>query len=189
MVLVLADADRHWATLTPELGAAANKPLWLTRGGTDRQSSCAAGLAALTSHCDENDWVLVHDAARACLHADDITRLIDELYQDPVGGLLATPARDTIKRADSAGLISTTIDRSELWHALTPQMFRHALLSRALAEAEANDLSVTDEANAVELLGLAPRLIQGRRDNIKITHNDDLALAEFILSQQTIKNN
>jgi 2-C-methyl-D-erythritol 4-phosphate cytidylyltransferase len=107
---------------------------------------------------------------------------MDELQQDPVGGLLAIPVRDTIKRADSNGRVAGTVDRSDLWHALTPQMFRFEVLFSALDQAINRHLAITDEASAIEATGLAPRLIEGRADNIKITYPEDLALAEFYLT-------
>ena len=105
------------------------------------------------------------------------------LADDAVGGLLAVPVRDTLKQADSAGRIATTVDRTALWHALTPQMFRLGLLHAALRAALARGLLVTDEAAAMESAGFAPRLVEGRADNLKITRPEDLALAEFYLSR------
>ena len=110
-------------------------------------------------------------------------RLLTQLKDDPVGGLLAVPVRDTLKQADAAGRVATTVDRSQLWHALTPQMFRLGLLHQALSAALAGGLLVTDEAAAMEAAGYAPRLVEGRADNLKITRPEDLALAEFYLTR------
>ena len=130
-----------------------------------------------------SDWVLVHDAARPCLTTGDLDRLLAELADDPVGGLLAVPVRDTLKQADDAGRVAATVDRSQLWHALTPQMFRLGMVYEALRTALARGLLVTDEAAAMEAAGFAPRLVEGRADNLKITQPEDLALAEFYLTR------
>ena len=129
-------------------------------------------------------WVLLHDAARHCLRNEDFDRLIDALEGHDVGGLLGLPVRDTMKRADTTGTIQETVEREGLWHALTPQMFHLGTLIDALENALSNDLIVTDEAQAIELTGLQPVLVEGHPDNIKITRNNDLALAELFLSQQ-----
>ncbi|HHW76495.1 MAG TPA: 2-C-methyl-D-erythritol 4-phosphate cytidylyltransferase, partial [Xanthomonadaceae bacterium] len=141
-----------------------------------------AGLAAVPVSATV---VVVHDAARPCLTPADLDRLLSELADDPVGGLLAAPVRDTLKQADLAGRIAATVDRSRLWHALTPQMFRLGMLHDALRAALARGLLVTDEAAAMEAAGFAPRLIEGRADNLKITRPEDLALAEFFLSRRS----
>ena len=133
---------------------------------------------------DEQDWVLVHDAARPCLRRADMDRLMQDLVAHPVGGILALPVRDTMKRAGPDMDITATVDRSDLWHALTPQMFRIGMLRRALEDAVAAQRVVTDEAQAVEMAGYSPRLVAGHADNIKVTHPGDLPLAELFLSQQ-----
>jgi 2-C-methyl-D-erythritol 4-phosphate cytidylyltransferase len=122
----------------------------------------------------DDDWVLVHDAARPNLSRTDLDNLLRELVNDPVGGLLAVPARDTLKRADSEGRVSETVDRSLIWQAYTPQMFRLGALHRALADGLVSNVSITDEASAMEWAGQAPRLIEGRSDNIKVTRPEDL---------------
>ncbi|MGQ9659941.1 MAG: 2-C-methyl-D-erythritol 4-phosphate cytidylyltransferase [Thermochromatium sp.] len=153
-------------------------------GGAERCHSVLNALTALDGQAEADDWVLVHDAARPCLRVEDLERLIDELVDDAVGGLLGVQVRDTMKRAGSDGRVVTTVDRSSLWHAYTPQMFRLGLLRRALREAvEAGEL-VTDDASAIERLGLVPRLIEGHADNIKITRAEDLPLAQFYLQRQ-----
>jgi 2-C-methyl-D-erythritol 4-phosphate cytidylyltransferase len=129
---------------------------------------------------------LVHDAARPCIHQDDLEQLITTLAKDSVGGLLAVPLHDTIKQADDQGCVLTTLPRERLWRAFTPQMFRLGNLVSALTQALTKGLLVTDDASAMELAGYAPRLLEGRSDNIKITRPEDLALAEFYLSRQLL---
>jgi 2-C-methyl-D-erythritol 4-phosphate cytidylyltransferase len=153
-------------------------------GGAERCESVLSALDALAGRAVPADWVLVHDAARPCLHRADLDRLLAVVPAHPVGGLLAVPARDTMKRADALGDVVATVDRNGLWHAYTPQMFRYALLRAALRRALDDGVVVTDEAAAVERLGLAPRLVEGRPDNIKVTRPEDLPLADFYLGQQ-----
>ena len=144
--------------------------------------SVANGVQALEGDAARDDWVLVHDAARPCLRAQDLDRLIAELDEDDVGGLLAIPVADTVKRAeDSAARVVATLERGGLWAAQTPQMFRYDLLRRALAFCAERNQAVTDEAAAVEALGLRPRLVVGSTRNVKVTCDDDLHLAEAIL--------
>lgn len=159
------------------------KPLLRVNGGNERCDSVLNGLRVLSELASSDDWVLVHDAARPCLRAQDLERLMTTLRNDPVGGLLAVPVSDTIKRADARGRVRATEDRRELWHALTPQMFRFEALLTAMCSAREQGLQVTDEASAMEAAGLSPRLVEGRADNIKITRPEDLALAEFYLPQ------
>lgn len=181
-VVVAISADDEW---WPEIaaGRVTDKPLLVVTGGVERSHSVLNGLDALSERAHPDDWVLVHDAARPCLCVADLERLLTELADDPVGGLLAVPVRDTLKRADAAGRVAVTVDRSSLWHALTPQMFRLGLLRDALRKALTRGLMVTDEAAAMEAAGFTPRLIEGRADNLKITRPEDLALAEFYLTR------
>lgn len=180
VVVALGVEDGYWDSTA----YAAHPRVRRAPGGAERCHSVLNALAALDGEADADDWVLVHDAARPCLRVDDLERLIDGLLDDTVGGLLGIPVRDTMKRAGAGERIDTTVDRSSLWHAYTPQMFRLGLLRRALHEAlEAGDL-VTDDASAIERLGLAPRLIEGHADNIKITRAEDLPLAHFYLQRQ-----
>ncbi len=149
-------------------------------GGAVRAESVRNGLVALRGEVTDQDWVLVHDAARPCLTAAMLQCLFETLDSDAVGGLLAVPVADTLKRGDRDGRIVRTEPREGLWRAQTPQMFRYGLLMRAL---EGADLAaITDEASAVEALGLSPRLVQGSERNIKVTYPEDLALAELILA-------
>ncbi|MBA2409102.1 MAG: 2-C-methyl-D-erythritol 4-phosphate cytidylyltransferase [Gammaproteobacteria bacterium] len=178
-IVVAVDAsDDRWRSLN----IASAKPLVTVSGGRERCHSVLNALNYLQDMAKADDWVLVHDAARPCLHADDLDKLMITLADDPVGGILATPVRDTLKRADPENRIEQTVDRTALWHALTPQMFRLRVLHAALQRAIDADVAVTDEAAAVERTGLRPPLVQGRGDNIKITHPQDLALAERIFS-------
>jgi 2-C-methyl-D-erythritol 4-phosphate cytidylyltransferase len=177
IVVVLAAQDAYWAALP----LSAHARIGTTRGGGERADSVRAGLAALSAQCAEADWVLVHDAARPCLPAADLQRLLDAVRDDAVGGLLAAPLVDTLKRADAAQRVVQTINREALWRAQTPQMFRHGVLVRALASAAQQGINVTDESQAVELAGQRPRLVAGHSDNLKITVSADLEQAERIL--------
>lgn len=180
-VVAIGAEDEWWPTVAAELTAI--KPLWVITGGAERCHSVTNGLEALRERVDPADWVLVHDAARPCLRCEDLDRLLAKLAGDPVGGLLAVPVRDTLKQVDAAGRVAATVDRSRLWHALTPQMFRLGMLHEALGAALRRGLLVTDEAAAMEAAGFAPRLVEGRADNLKITQPEDLALAEFYLTR------
>lgn len=151
-------------------------------GGRERSDSVLSALLELSRRAAPDDWVLVHDAARPCVRRDDITRLIEVARAHPVGGLLGMPVRDTMKRTDPRGEITGTVPREHLWHAFTPQMFRLSALTEALQAARSSSREVTDEAGAMEAEGLAPRLVEGRGDNLKVTRPEDLALAEFYLS-------
>lgn len=180
IVVVLAAGDSGWEALDPALRAAVGT----VPGGAERSDSVAAGLAALADRAAADDWVLVHDAARPCLRYADVDRMIEDLRGQDVGGILATPVRDTLKRCDSGRAITGTVDRSGLWHAMTPQMFRLGRLLDALRSALADGVVVTDEAQAMERSGCVPLVVPGHGDNIKITHPDDLALARLIMRAQ-----
>ena len=182
VVVAIGAEDEWWPTVAAEFTTA--KPLRVVTGGAERCHSVLNGLEELGKQATLTDWVLVHDAARPCLTAEDLDRLLAELAEDPVGGLLAVPVRDTLKQADNTGRVAATVDRSRLWHALTPQMFRLGRLHEALRAALARGLLVTDEAAAMEAAGFASRLIEGRADNLKITRPEDLALAEFYLTRR-----
>jgi len=153
-------------------------------GGATRAESVKNGLTAIGRRAEAEDWVLVHDAVRPCVDVTTLNRLLHELENEPVGGLLAVPLADTLKRAETgAGLRAmSTESREALWCAQTPQMFRFAILQHAFRNA---DLArITDEAQAVETLGVKPRLVQGNPSNIKVTYPEDVALAEAILEQR-----
>ncbi len=177
VVVVLSAADEWWQDI--ELSSA-QPPLRAT-GGAERCDSVLSGLERLAKEADSRDWVLVHDAARPCLRDEDIDRLIDAVTTVGDGGLLGVPVRDTMKRTDAHGQIIETVEREALWHALTPQMFVLADLQQALRQARERGITVTDEAQAMELSGLRPRMVEGHADNIKITRQEDLALAEYYL--------
>jgi 2-C-methyl-D-erythritol 4-phosphate cytidylyltransferase len=142
-------------------------------------------LDHLATQTDASDWVLVHDAARPCVRVEDIEQLIATLETGGQGGLLGVPVADTMKRVDDQLAITATVDRDRLWHAYTPQMFRLGELRTALRKAIESGKAVTDEANAMELAGFKPRMVQGSRDNIKITLPADLALATFYLQTRS----
>lgn len=171
VVVSLAADDPYW----PGLRCAVDARIQRAAGGRERADSVLNALLLLHAQgADDADWVLVHDAARPNLARTDLDRLLAELADDSVGGLLAVPARDTLKRADAQGRVAATIDRSTVWQAYTPQMFRLGALHRALADSLVADVAITDEASAIEWSGQAPRLIEGRSDNIKVTRPEDL---------------
>jgi 2-C-methyl-D-erythritol 4-phosphate cytidylyltransferase len=173
--VVLAPDDKEWARHDwSELGPRLET---LRCGGETRAASVRNGLQAAALVAAEEDWVLVHDAARPCLSPAMIDVLFAELADDPVGGILAVPVADTLKRADSAQRVAATEPREGLWQAQTPQMFRYGRLRAALENCSA----VTDEAGAIEALGLKPRLVPGDATNLKVTYPADLALAAMIL--------
>lgn len=171
LVLSLAADDPWW----PTLPCAGDARIQRTEGGAERADSVLAGLLRLLDlGAQPDDWVLVHDAARPNLARSDLDLLLQELADDPIGGLLAVPARDTLKRVGADGRVAETVDRSLIWQAYTPQMFRLAALHRALADALVADVAVTDEASALEWAGQSPKLVEGRADNLKITRPEDL---------------
>lgn len=153
-------------------------------GGCERMDSVLNALHAIDAQHD--DIVMVHDVARPCITHADLLALYRAAANHPGGALLAMPVADTMKRGNDQGLSVRTESRDGLWHALTPQGFRYALLRRALETARCHNTVVTDEASAVEALGESPQLVSGRRDNLKITHPDDLALATAILASQAL---
>ena len=171
VVVSLADHDPYW----PHLACATDGRIRRAAGGRERADSVLNALQVLQEQgAADEDWVLVHDAARPNLARSDLDRLLSMLADDPVGGLLAVPARDTLKRAGADGRVSATLDRSTVWQAFTPQMFRLGMLHRALADCLVAQVMVTDEASAIEWAGQAPRLIEGRGDNLKVTRPEDL---------------
>lgn len=151
-------------------------------GGDTRAASVLNGLRAIADGVDADDWILVHDAARPCLTHALLDRLLHAVESDAVGGILALPVADTLKSADATQRIARTVDRAGLWQAQTPQMFRYGILRRALEAADA--ATITDEASAVEALGLQPRLVEGDATNLKVTYARDVILAELILQQR-----
>ncbi|MDD1134954.1 2-C-methyl-D-erythritol 4-phosphate cytidylyltransferase [Pseudomonas shahriarae] len=171
LVVSLAVDDPYW----PNLACAVDPRIQRADGGAERSGSVLNALLQLNAlGASDDDWVLVHDAARPNLNREDLDTLLMQLADDPVGGLLAVPARDTLKRVDKRGRVVETIDRSLIWQAYTPQMFRLGALHRALADSLVADALITDEASAMEWSGQAPRLVEGRADNIKVTRPEDL---------------
>jgi 2-C-methyl-D-erythritol 4-phosphate cytidylyltransferase len=180
LFVVLSPTDKRW-----------NNYQWqgweeridvLRCGGATRAETVLNGLDAMAASCSADDWVLVHDAARPCLPDDMLGKLLDEVADDPVGGLLAVPVADTLKRAAADTAFGTrveaTVPRAGLWQAQTPQMFRHATLVEALRAAGSD---MTDEASVIEQLGLQPRLVESDSRNLKVTYPQDLELASMIL--------
>jgi 2-C-methyl-D-erythritol 4-phosphate cytidylyltransferase len=166
----------------PAVPAVTLPKVMTTPGGSQRSQSVRNGLAALSGHAAGEDWVLVHDAARPCVSRQDVDRLLDRVQAHAVGGILAAPAADTLKRAGESKEIIQTIDRTSLWRALTPQMFRYARLCEALDRAHADGRSPTDEAQALEWLGERPVVVEGSTTNLKITSTDDLVIAIALMA-------
>ena len=178
VLVVLSKDDGYWPDLQ---GRYSSQPLEVVTGGAERCHSVLNGLTHLAGKMDADDWVLVHDAARPCVRLADIDILINTLSTTSHGGLLGVPVADTMKQVDGDNRVTETVAREGLWHAYTPQMFRLGSLRAALQHAIDNDLLVTDEASAMELAGYQPQMVQGQRDNIKITVSSDLELAAFYL--------
>lgn len=153
-------------------------------GGKERIDSLLTALYALENLAQEEDWVVEHDAARPCLLPQDLDQLIESCSTSNVGGLLAYPIVDTIKRSQGSNMVLETVDRENLWHAATPQMFRYGLLKKALEKAKKEAFSITDSASAIENLGYSPLLIPCQRTNFKVTYPEDLALARAILENR-----
>ena len=181
--VVLGENDTAFAAEDWSAFGAKLQPLYC--GGETRRDSVFNGLVAAMAGIEADDWILVHDAARPCLPARDLDALLRECEPDAVGGILALPVADTVKKAakDEAGVqrAAGTEDRAQLWLAQTPQMFRAGLLAQALRGATG---PVTDEASAIEQMGLRPRLVTGSRENLKVTFPEDLAIAEATLGRR-----
>jgi 2-C-methyl-D-erythritol 4-phosphate cytidylyltransferase len=177
--VVLSPLDRHWGEHDWSVLPDKIEPAFV--GGAHRADSVMNGLRHLGERVQKDDWILVHDAARPCVDKELIEQFLDEVGDDPIGGLLAMPLADTLKSADENQRVAATIPRLNLWRAQTPQMFRSHLLRRGLEIVK----DATDEAQAVESVGYsAPRLVQGESTNIKVTFAEDLKLAEMILAMQ-----
>lgn len=181
--VVLTPGDPHFARHDWSAFAGKLQPLFC--GGNSRRDSVFNGLVATMDEVGADDWILVHDAARPCLPARDLQCLLSACESDEIGGILALPAADTVKKAGDADAgvqrIDATEDRTRLWLAQTPQMFRAGLLAQALRQARD---AVTDEASAVEQMGFRPRLVAGSRENLKVTYPEDLGMAEAILTRR-----
>jgi 2-C-methyl-D-erythritol 4-phosphate cytidylyltransferase len=182
-VVAIASDDAYWGLVARRV-AHAGPPLRLAPGGTERSDSVRNALAVLVTEAAADDWVLVHDAARPCLGSDDLDALLEALSGHPIGGLLAAPCTDTMKRADDDETVIETVSRASLWRALTPQMFRYAALCSALDRARAAGRCPTDEAQALEWQGAAPRLVRGAASNLKITTSEDLEYAQLLLARR-----
>ncbi|ALQ50119.1 2-C-methyl-D-erythritol 4-phosphate cytidylyltransferase [Nitrosomonas ureae] len=180
--VVLAPDDYNW--IKHDWSEFSDKLIVLNCGGATRAESVLNGLtiAKQKNLVDANDWILVHDAARPCLAAAQLDKLISELSHDEIGGLLAVPVSDTLKRSNIDNLVMCTEPRENLWQAQTPQMFRYKLLTKALQNAK--KLHITDDSSAIEALGLHPKLILSDTYNFKVTYPKDLALAELIIHQR-----
>ena len=184
IVVMLNPEDTIW----PTLGLERNAKIVCQSGGENRYQSVLYGLRYLADFAADQDWVLVHDAARPCVRLSDINRLMEAIRNHPVGGLLGSPIENTLKCVDENGEVTHTVDRSNLWSAFTPQVFRYRLLLDALEAVDKSSKTVTDEATAVEQLGYRPLLVEGNRDNIKVTQPHDLNLATQILSSQALES-
>lgn len=179
-VVVLQAGDRTWESL----GYQSQKPVFTADGGNERQHSVYKGLAALQQHCGNNAIALVHDAVRPLVSHEDLGKVIAAARVHSAGAILATPLNDTLKRQTEDRQIAETIERQGLWRALTPQVFHLPVLLDALKRSNDEEIAITDDAQAVELAGYSPALVAGNVDNLKITTQGDLSLAERIWSNQ-----
>ena len=182
VIIVLSDDDAYFG----QTELADNANIIRVSGGEERVDSVLNGLQVID--IEKYPWVLVHDAARPCVTHDDIDKIIDQCIANNCGGLLAAQVVDTIKENSQEHLnaVGSTIDRANLWHAFTPQMYKTVELKQAIEQALVKGLQITDESSAIEFAGLPSLLVLGRRDNIKITRPEDIALATFYLDQQKL---
>ncbi|NNC99577.1 MAG: 2-C-methyl-D-erythritol 4-phosphate cytidylyltransferase [Gammaproteobacteria bacterium] len=177
VVVCTAPRDRIW----PSLEVSGHAKIINVNGGSTRARSVLNGLQSQSGKSAESEWVLIHDAARPCLSSTLLNKLINELQDDPVGGLLATPVQDTLKLLNrDQRTVQETLDRSLVWQAQTPQMFRFGLLLAALENGLNTDQQITDEASAMELAGHHPRIVESDWRNLKVTQEEDLQLVEFL---------
>ncbi|MEH6457206.1 MAG: 2-C-methyl-D-erythritol 4-phosphate cytidylyltransferase [Cocleimonas sp.] len=191
IIVVLNPDDQDWQFLNIE---SKTTPLFTVNGGSNRSDSVIQGLRCLDEehNIPANTWVMVHDAARPCLTKTDLNALLELREINCIGGLLASPVTDTMKRSvnnkssDSLKSVSHTESRENLWHALTPQMFRLGTLQKALTHSVSKRYKVTDECSAMEFMGEKPILVKSTHNNIKITNPSDIALASFLLSTNNI---
>lgn len=178
--VAISPSDAYWH----DLDISTHPQITTAKGGKERADSVLNGLQSLSDVAADNDWVLVHDAARPCVSVDAIAALWSKCLAHPVGGILGVPVADTLKKVNGNLDIERTVDRSVLWQAQTPQLFRYKILRDALERALVSDALVTDESSAIEYAGLVPLMVEGNGDNIKITRPEDLPLAEMILKKQ-----
>ena len=183
LIVATSADDDTWLDLPIDTYA---KKITRVDGGQSRHESVLNCLKHMADQAENNDWVLVHDAVRPCLSEKDLSLLIDfaQASDKHDGALLAKPVTDTLKQSNEEHISLQTIDRSTIWQAMTPQMFRYGALTNALSTAWNEKWDITDEASAIEKAGLKPTLLTGHQDNIKITYPDDLELAEFYLRKQ-----
>jgi len=183
IIVILHEDDQQW----PKLSVSHHEKLQTVKGGKTRADSVMQGLQFLETFAAPNDcdWVLVHDALRPCLLPEVLHRLLAQVETHPIGGLLALPIAETLKKLDAEQCVIQTIPRQDLWMAQTPQMFRYHLLQKAMREAARKKIHMTDEASAIECLGMRPLVVKGDRRNIKITWPQDLVWAEKILLEST----
>ena len=180
ILVALSNSDQHWSTL--ELSE--NNKITTVTGGEERYKSVYNALCSLKNKADDDDWILVHDAVRPCITTSEIDQFIADLdHLNGIGGILALPCFETMKKANTNHEIEETIDRKFIWHAQTPQMFRYKKLFLAIEKIMNENIFITDEAMAMELAGYKPMLIQGTHSNIKITDQNDLKYLESFLRQ------
>lgn len=182
IVIALNPEDPYWPQHKLD-----NDKFIIVDGGAERSDSVLNGLKAIEGQASDEDWVFVHDAARPCVRPSDLRNMLDVLEDCGHGGLLAAQVKDTMKRGDADGCVKTTVERENLWHALTPQVFPFAQLLKAYNHAAKQGRAVTDEAMAIESVGGKVKLVPGSQDNIKITRPEDLQLAELYLHAQALK--
>ena len=188
IVVVIHPEDSRWAELEKSIKEEFGNRIITVMGGGERYQSVLNGLTALTEFAGKDDWVLVHDAVRPCVRTSDIENLIQKVSLHSIGGLLGSPVDNTLKRVDKELTMIETVDRESYWNALTPQMFRFALLKESIQTVVVSGEQVTDEAAAMEVAGFKPIMIAGSKDNIKITVESDLLLASQILKNQASDN-
>ncbi|PIT58283.1 2-C-methyl-D-erythritol 4-phosphate cytidylyltransferase [Snodgrassella alvi] len=186
LLIVVSELDEYIDAIYPAAALPPNVHI-LRCGGATRAQTVRNGITYAQQQfgLQDNDWLLVHDAARCCVSADSVQRLLAAVHNHTVGGLLALPVADTLKQADAAQHVCCTVSRAGLWQAQTPQMFRAGILARALTQADLD--VITDESSAVEALGLAPLLIPGDVCNLKLTSAQDALLATYFLQQETVE--
>ena len=188
IVVVIHAEDSRWAELEESIKDEFGNRIITVMGGGERYQSVLNGLTALTEFAGKDDWVLVHDAVRPCVRTSDIENLIQKVSLHSIGGLLGSPVDNTLKQVDKELTVIETVDRESYWNALTPQMFRFALLKESIQTVVVSGEQVTDEAAAMEVAGFKPIMIAGHKDNIKITVEADLVLASQILKNQASDN-
>ena len=180
VIVALHADDQHWN----DLAVKKNEKIHTVIGGESRAESVHNAINYLDNTLAKGeDFVLVHDASRPCLRYEDLELLIQMLKQDEVGGILASPVSDTLKLVESDNTVNKTLERENIWRAFTPQMFRLNILRKAMAHCVKQNLTVTDEASAIEKLELKVKLVKGQSDNIKVTHAEDLELVTAIFKK------